>query len=54
MAIIIRSALSYNGQLHYQAGAGVVLDSMPNLELKEVYNKVGAIEKAILLANQNK
>jgi len=40
-AIIIRSFLSKNNQLHYQAGAGIVADSVPENELQEVYNKLG-------------
>lgn len=47
LAIIIRSALSKNNHLYYQAGAGLVLDSIPENELKEVDNKLGAIRKAI-------
>ncbi len=46
-AITIRSILSQNGKLHYQAGAGVVVDSVPEKELKEVNNKLGALRKAI-------
>lgn len=49
-AIIIRSFLSKDHQLHYQAGAGVVTESVPENELKEVYNKVGALNKALELA----
>ena len=49
-AIIIRSFLSKNNQLHYQAGAGIVSDSVPENELKEVYNKLGALDKALTLA----
>lgn len=51
MAIIIRSALSYQNKLFYQAGAGVVMDSVPQSEVNEVYNKIGAVQKAIELAN---
>ena len=47
MAIIIRSCLSQNNELHYQAGAGVVLDSIPELELKEVSHKIKAVKTAI-------
>ncbi len=47
LAIIIRSALSSNNTLRYQAGAGIVLDSVPENELEEVTNKLGAIRKAI-------
>ena len=49
-AIIIRSFLSKNHQLHYQAGAGIVADSVPENELQEVYNKLGALDKALTLA----
>ena len=49
-AIIIRSFLSKNHELHYQAGAGIVADSVPENELQEVYNKLGALDKAIILA----
>ncbi len=51
-AITIRSFLSQNGQLHYQAGAGVVVDSVPEKELKEVDNKLGALRKALKLASE--
>ena len=46
-AIIIRSFLSKNNVLHYQAGAGVVSESKPKNELQEVYNKLGALQKAL-------
>ena len=49
-AIIIRSFLSKNHQLHYQAGAGIVADSVPESELQEVYNKLGALDKGLTLA----
>ena len=49
-SIIIRSFLSKNHQLHYQAGAGIVADSVPESELQEVYNKLGALDKALTLA----
>ena len=51
-AIIIRSFLSKNHQLHYQAGAGIVSDSVPSKELEEVYNKLGALTKALKLAEE--
>lgn len=47
MAIIIRSVLSVNNCLYYQAGAGIVLDSLPESELQEVDNKLNAIRTAI-------
>ena len=46
-AIIIRSVLSKDNKLCYQAGAGVVIDSSPENELKEVDNKLAAIRLAI-------
>ena len=50
-AILIRSFLSKNNTLYYQAGAGVVASSVPEKELKEVNNKLGALKKAIQLAS---
>ncbi|NQX87019.1 MAG: anthranilate synthase component I family protein [Flavobacteriaceae bacterium] len=50
-AIIIRSVLSKNNTIIYQAGAGIVADSNPKGELQEVNNKVAAIRKAIENAN---
>src|SRR3569833_3205638 len=49
-AIMIRSFLSKNNTLHYQAGAGIVADSNPESELKEVDNKIAALRNAIELA----
>ncbi len=49
-AIMIRTFLSKNHQLHWQAGAGIVSKSNPDKELQEVYNKLGALTKAIELA----
>lgn len=46
-AIVIRTALSHQGKLIYQAGAGIVMDSTEEGECQEVYNKVGAVETAI-------
>ncbi|MBS3739382.1 MAG: anthranilate synthase component I family protein [Psychroflexus sp.] len=46
-AIIIRSFVSKNHHLFYQAGAGIVADSKPKNELQEVYNKLKALTKAI-------
>jgi anthranilate synthase component I len=50
-AIVIRSFLSKNKKLYYQAGAGIVADSSEENELQEVNNKLAALKKAILLAN---
>ncbi len=49
-AIMIRTFLSKDNTLTYQAGAGVVAASIPENELQEVNNKLGALKKAILLA----
>lgn len=46
-AIMIRTFLSKNQQLHWQAGAGIVSKSIAEDELQEVYNKLGALTKAI-------
>ncbi len=46
-AIMIRSFLSKNNNLRFQAGAGIVAQSQPESELQEVYNKIGALKKAI-------
>lgn len=49
-AIMIRSFLSKNHTLHFQAGAGIVSDSSEENETQEVYNKLGALQKALDLA----
>jgi anthranilate synthase component 1 len=49
-AIMIRSFLSRENTLTFQAGAGVVADSNPLSELQEVENKLMALNKAITLA----
>jgi anthranilate synthase component I len=49
-AIMIRTFLSKENTLHYQAGAGVVARSTPANELLEVTNKLGALKQAIHLA----
>jgi len=49
-AIMIRTFLSKNNTLIYQAGAGIVAASDPESELQEVNNKLGALKKAIELA----
>jgi anthranilate synthase component I len=46
-AIMIRTFLSRNNTLFYQAGAGVVAASKPESELQEVNNKLNALKKAI-------
>ena len=49
-AIMIRTFLSQNNTLTYQAGAGIVAASNPKNELQEVNNKLGALKKAIMIA----
>ena len=49
-AIMIRTFLSKNHALHYQAGAGLVAASDPEAELQETYNKLGALTKALEIA----
>jgi anthranilate synthase component 1 len=49
-AIMIRTFLSKNHQLHYQAGAGIVAASNAEDELQETYNKLGALTKALEIA----
>ena len=51
-AIMIRSFLSKNNTLHYQAGAGIVAGSVPEMELREVDNKIAALRRAIELAEE--
>ncbi|MFZ5579867.1 MAG: anthranilate synthase component I [Pseudomonadota bacterium] len=49
-AIAIRTAVIKDGELHIQAGAGVVYDSIPELEWKETMNKGRAVFRAVALA----
>jgi anthranilate synthase component I len=49
-AIMIRTFLSKNHQLYYQAGAGIVAESSEENETQEVYNKLSALNKALDLA----
>ncbi len=51
-AIMIRTFLSKNHVLHYQAGAGLVAASDPATELEETYNKLGALTKAMKIAEK--
>ena len=50
-AITIRSFVSRNGELWFQAGGGIVARSQELNELQEVNNKLGALKKAIDLAS---
>ncbi|MEN8789006.1 MAG: anthranilate synthase component I family protein [Flavobacteriaceae bacterium] len=49
-AIMIRTFLSKDHELYYQAGAGLVAASDPEMELQETYNKLGALTKALEIA----
>lgn len=49
-AIMIRTFMSRNNHLYCQAGAGVVAKSVPENELQEVNNKLGALNRAIEVA----
>ncbi|MCH5307233.1 MAG: anthranilate synthase component I family protein [Prevotella sp.] len=49
-AITIRTFVSRNGELWFQAGGGIVAKSDEEYELQEVNNKLGALRKAILMA----
>jgi len=51
-AIMIRTFMSRQNKLIYQAGAGVVAASKPESELQEVNNKLGALKKAIVFAQE--
>jgi anthranilate synthase component 1 len=52
-AIMIRSFMSRNGTLNYQAGAGVVIESKPEKELEEVEGKISALRRAINQAQES-
>lgn len=51
-AIAIRTAVIRDGQLHVQAGAGVVYDSVPASEWEETVNKGRAVMRAVAMAEQ--
>jgi anthranilate synthase component 1 len=51
MAITIRSALLKDGVVTVQAGGGIVADSVPEMEYKEIQNKARAMIKAIELCS---
>jgi len=51
-AITIRTFVSRNGDLWFQAGGGIVAKSNEEYELQEVNNKLGALRRAILMAEK--
>jgi anthranilate synthase component 1 len=50
--IIIRTFLSHENQLTYQAGAGIVAKSKDENELREVNNKLEALRNALNKAEE--
>lgn len=52
LAITIRTFLSRNNKLHYQAGAGIVNSSVEKNELQEVNHKLGALKMAVEAAGE--
>ena len=51
-AITIRTFVSRNNELWFQAGGGIVAQSSEEGELQEVNNKLGALKKAIEMAEK--
>ena len=51
-AIMIRTFLSKDNTLHFQAGAGIVISSDEEKELQEINHKVSALKKAIQQAEK--
>ncbi len=56
--IVLRTAVVKDGRMYVQAGAGVVADSVPDLEQAECRNKAEALfraaEEAVRFANQGR
>lgn len=52
LAITIRTALIKDGQLHIQAGAGIVADSSPAKEYEETLNKARAVLRAVAITDK--
>ncbi|NYS60980.1 anthranilate synthase component I [Vreelandella salicampi] len=51
-AIAIRTAVIKDGQVHVQAGAGIVADSVPEMEWQETLNKGRALFRAVAMAER--
>ncbi|WP_027947927.1 anthranilate synthase component I [Litchfieldella anticariensis] len=51
-AIAIRTAVIKDGELHVQAGAGIVADSVPEMEWQETLNKGRALFRAVAMAER--
>jgi anthranilate synthase component 1 len=54
MGITIRSVMMKNGSAHFQAGAGIVADSVPESEYMETIKKAEAMRKALIMASELK
>lgn len=52
LAIAIRSFVSKQNKLYYQAGAGIVIHSDEEKELQEVNNKLAALKNALIMAEK--
>jgi anthranilate synthase component 1 len=52
LAIAIRTAVLKNGEIHVQAGGGIVADSEPTAEWEETMNKAKAVMKAAAIAER--
>ncbi len=50
MAIAIRTLVARGDEIHVQAGAGIVADSVPELEYRECVNKARAVLRAVEMA----
>ena len=50
--IMLRTALLKDGQIHIQAGAGIVADSVPASEYQETISKASALLKAVAMAEE--
>jgi anthranilate synthase component 1 len=51
-AITIRTFVSRNNELWFQAGGGIVAKSNDEYELQEVNNKLGALKAAVIMAEK--
>jgi anthranilate synthase component 1 len=52
-AIAIRTAVIKDGEVHVQAGAGIVADSVPALEWEETMNKARGMLRAIAMVKNH-
>lgn len=52
MCIAIRTLFAIKDKIYWQAGAGIVADSKPELELKEIKNKAAVLLKALQYAEE--